>query len=305
MRIAMLLRDSEIAKEVRTQLFSKGNAPTETTSVPTSDKFNIIKSLVNQKFGEVRVLVEDDTVLFCGSDVAKALGYTNVSQTLSDNCRYVSTRYTPHPQSKTKQIKMSFISEGDVYRLIVRSKLPAAEEFEHWLFDEMLPTLRKGGAYITDEEKVIDTYFKNLPEDQKTFGGLMFKNLREQIEENERLSKENNGLTEINKLLSDGVNTWDNRAMIDAMVRAAAVTHYHGDFGKAWGAYYKQLQYKLGINLANRNGDGSKLSKLRAEEWTGALQVGAAWLLDMGVDVVQVINTVNAAAVTKEVARQA
>ena len=47
---------------------------------------------------------------------------------------------------------MSFIPEGDVYRLITHSKLPAAERFEKWVFDEVLPTIRKHGAYITDEK---------------------------------------------------------------------------------------------------------------------------------------------------------
>lgn len=46
--------------------------------------------------------------------------------------------------------EMLFITEGDVYRLIVRSKLPAAERFEHWLFDEVVPSIRKHGAYMTE-----------------------------------------------------------------------------------------------------------------------------------------------------------
>ena len=45
---------------------------------------------------------------------------------------------------------LSYIPEGDVYRLIVHSKLPAAEKFEHWLFDEVVPTIRKTGGYMTD-----------------------------------------------------------------------------------------------------------------------------------------------------------
>ena len=44
----------------------------------------------------------------------------------------------------------SFITEGDVYRLIVHSKLPSAERFEHWVFDEVLPSIRKHGVYMSD-----------------------------------------------------------------------------------------------------------------------------------------------------------
>ena len=47
---------------------------------------------------------------------------------------------------------MTFIPEGDLYRLIVHSKLPSAEQFERWVFDEVLPTIRKHGAYLTKEK---------------------------------------------------------------------------------------------------------------------------------------------------------
>lgn len=73
-------------------------------------------------------------MLFCGSDIAKALGYQNVSKALCDHCKGVTKRYTPTTSGKQE---MSFIPEGDLYRLIARSKLPAAEQFERWVFDEV------------------------------------------------------------------------------------------------------------------------------------------------------------------------
>lgn len=113
---------------------------------------NQIQIFNNPEFGEIRTVEENEQVLFCGSDVAKMLGYTNPSKALNDHCRCVTKRYTPHPQSPDKQIEMAFIPEGDVYRLIAHSKLPAAEKFERWVFDEVLPTIRKHGAYMTPEQ---------------------------------------------------------------------------------------------------------------------------------------------------------
>ena len=52
--------------------------------------------------------------------------------------------------------EMLFISEGDVYRLIAKSKLPSAEKFEHWVFDEVLPSIRKNGGYIANQENLSD-----------------------------------------------------------------------------------------------------------------------------------------------------
>ena len=105
----------------------------------------------NPEFGKVRTLMENDKILFCASDVANALGYSNPRKATSDHCRCVTKRDVPHPQSCEKIISMSFIPEGDVYRLITHSKLPSAEKFESWVFDEVLPSIRKHGAYMTEE----------------------------------------------------------------------------------------------------------------------------------------------------------
>ena len=101
----------------------------------------------NEEFGHVRIIEENGSFLFCASDVAKALGYSNIRGTIKRHCRGVLKRYTP-TSSGVQEI--SFIPEGDVYRLIVHSKLPSAERFERWVFDEVLPSLRKNGIYITD-----------------------------------------------------------------------------------------------------------------------------------------------------------
>ena len=105
----------------------------------------------NEQFGEVRTIEENGKPLFCGSDVARALGYARPNDAIVDHCRCTVKRRIPHPQSPDKEIEISFIPEGDVYRLIVRSKLPSAEKFERWVFDEVLPTIRKHGAYLTPD----------------------------------------------------------------------------------------------------------------------------------------------------------
>lgn len=99
------------------------------------------------EFGPVRTVVEDGKPLFCARDVALALGYTNVSQAVGDHCRWVSKRYLPHPQSPSAQIEVSFIPESDVYRLVMRSKLPGAERFQDWVVEEVLPALRQTGRF--------------------------------------------------------------------------------------------------------------------------------------------------------------
>ncbi|MFR7882366.1 MAG: phage antirepressor KilAC domain-containing protein [[Eubacterium] siraeum] len=107
-----------------------------------------ISTFNNSEFGEIRTIQKDDKVLFCGSDVARALGYARPADAISAHCKGVCVLPTP---SAGGVQNTKFITEGDVYRLIAHSKLPGAERFERWVFDEVLPSIRKHGAYMTDD----------------------------------------------------------------------------------------------------------------------------------------------------------
>lgn len=106
-----------------------------------------IKIFENERFGTVRTLEEDGRTLFCGSDVAKALGYKRPNDAINAHCRgTVKRRIT---DTIGREQETNFIPEGDIYRLAARSELPGAEEFERWIFDEVLPSIRKHGLYAT------------------------------------------------------------------------------------------------------------------------------------------------------------
>lgn len=109
-----------------------------------------LQTYTNAAFGSVRVLYEDGKPLFCGADACKALGYSNQWDALKRHCRYLVKREVPNPQSVSKKVTMNFLPEGDLYRLITHSKLPSAEKFERWVFDEVLPAIRKSGMYGAD-----------------------------------------------------------------------------------------------------------------------------------------------------------
>lgn len=107
-----------------------------------------IQIFENSEFGRVRTIEEDGKILFCGSDVAKALGYANTNKAVNDHCRAITKRSTP---ISGKMQEVNFIPRGDVYRLITNSKLPSAEKFESWVFDEVIPTIHDHGAYMTPQ----------------------------------------------------------------------------------------------------------------------------------------------------------
>ena len=101
----------------------------------------------NPIFGEVRFTIIDDKEYAVANDVAKALGYADPKSTISKKCKGVAKIATP-TNGGTQQL--SYIPESDIYRLIFGSKLPNAEQFQDWVFEEVLPTIRKNGAYISD-----------------------------------------------------------------------------------------------------------------------------------------------------------
>ena len=109
-----------------------------------------IKLFENDEFGKLEVLVENGKEYFPAKEVAIILGYKDPLKAISTHCKEKGWVIRPVLSNGGKQEK-KFIDEGNLYRLIVKSKLPQAEKFERWVFEEVLPTIRKTGMYITDE----------------------------------------------------------------------------------------------------------------------------------------------------------
>jgi len=109
-----------------------------------------LKIFDSPEFGEIRTSEEDGRVLFCGSDVAKALGYARPNEAVAKHSKGTLKRRTP---TSSGNQEMLFITEGDVYRLIASSKLPTAQRFESWVFDEVLPSIRQDGGYMAARDE--------------------------------------------------------------------------------------------------------------------------------------------------------
>ncbi len=114
---------------------------------------NKIQVFNNTEFGEIRTAEIEGKPYFMATDIAKALGYSRPNDAISAHCRATVKHSTP---ISGKMQEVNFIPEGDVYRLIARSKLPQAEKFEKWVFDEVLPSIRKTGGYIAGQEHMTD-----------------------------------------------------------------------------------------------------------------------------------------------------
>lgn len=106
----------------------------------------------NERFGEIRTIEENGKIFLCGSDCAKALGYKDAAKALKQHCKEDGWVFRPVTDRLGCKQNTKFITEGNLYRLITHSELPSAESFESWVFDEVLPSIRKHGGYIAGQE---------------------------------------------------------------------------------------------------------------------------------------------------------
>ena len=119
---------------------------------------NDLKVFSSTEFGELGVMLINGKEYFPATQCAKILGYSNPQKAIRDHCRTDGCTKCSVIDSIGRTQQMKFINEGNLYRLIVSSKLPAAEKFERWVFDEVLPSIRKTGVYGSpniDIEKII------------------------------------------------------------------------------------------------------------------------------------------------------
>ena len=109
---------------------------------------NEIQIFSNPEFGEIRTLeTSDGKFMVCGADAAKALGYADTAKAVKAHCKEDGWAFCPVIDSMGRVQNIRFISEGNLYRLIVHSKLPDAERFERWVFDEVIPSIRRNEIY--------------------------------------------------------------------------------------------------------------------------------------------------------------
>lgn len=110
---------------------------------------------------EIRVITIDGEPWFVGKDVCEALGYVNPNKAMSDHCKGVTKRYPLQTAGGLQEVRI--LSEPDVYRLIASCTLPEGERFERWVFEEVLPSIRKTGRYELPKPAPDTTPFKMVP----------------------------------------------------------------------------------------------------------------------------------------------
>ena len=187
---------------------------------------NQIQVFENKEFGRIEVLTIDGNPYFPATECARLLGYKDTTNAIKQHCKGVVKHHILTPGGKQE---INFITEGNLYRLIIRSKLPAAERFEAWVCDVVLPTIRKHGAYITDDT------LRRMREDS-AFAEELLNRLNDERKKNESLLDFINGQ-------APKVRYYDAILQCKGPVLASVIAK---DYGMTAIAFNKLL-YKLGI----------------------------------------------------------
>lgn len=209
---------------------------------------NDLQIFTNPDFGEVRTIEENGAVMFCGSDVAKALGYSNPRDAISRHCRGVVKRDTP---TESGMQEMSFIPESDLYRLVFGSKLPTAERFTDWVTEEILPAIRRHGSYsrkpLTPAEQLL-AQANVLVEQERRLSAL-----------EETAEKTSRAIEMIAAPAASTRDTWqEETGKAIRQMCAEYALNYHSTTGDL----YKELEGRAGIDLDARKRNLQK--RLRA-----------------------------------------
>lgn len=125
----------------------------------------------NAEFGSIRTLEVEGEPYFVGKDVAEVLGYADTNKAIAMHCDDEDKKLNDKSSPSFGQRGATLINESGLYSLILSSKLPTAKKFKRWVTSEVLPTIRKTGGYVADDEKFIGTYLPNADEATR----LMFK----------------------------------------------------------------------------------------------------------------------------------
>lgn len=215
---------------------------------------NNLSLFEHDDFGILEIVQEKEKFFFPASEAATLLGYKNPRDAIKRHCLQEGIIKREIQTSGGTQ-EVNYISEGNLYRLIAKSKLPAAVQFESWVFDEVLPTMRTNGGYIANAEQFTDVLFPFADDTTKEMlAGIMqavqkqnaiILQQREALEANEQERKLNESII---TSLTDDVEIFDKRALLNQIILKAGVSKAQ----ERWRALYRQFELVYHVRLEQR-----------------------------------------------------
>jgi prophage antirepressor-like protein len=205
---------------------------------------NSIEVFENPIFGQIRMVMVDDEPMFCLVDVCRALEIKNATDVAKRLDEDELTRLNLGGRAG----ESNFITESGLYAVIVRSDKPNARKFRKWVTSDVLPTIRKTGGYVNNDELFISTYLPYADENTKLIFSQTLKTVREQNETIKRQQKEIIHKEDVIIGLVDDIDLATKRQRITQIVRFGA----DGKYQERYSLLYGEFERKYHCNLKSR-----------------------------------------------------
>lgn len=207
---------------------------------------NELQIFTNEELGELQICLINNKEYFGATSTAKMLGYANPHDAIGRHCKKDGVVKHEVIDSMGRKQEINLINEGNLYRLIAKSQLPQAEKFESWVFDKVLPTIRKTGGFVANEEQFIDTYLPFADEPTK----MLFKSTLTVItNQNQRIKQQQIEIKYKEDViigLVDEITLAEKRQILNRVVRKCK------NYSERWSELYKNFEMKYHINLTSR-----------------------------------------------------
>lgn len=206
-----------------------------------------IKIFENAEFGSVRTAVINGEAMFVGKDVARSLGYERATKAIADHVDTEDIDEIPIQDSIGRMQKTPVINESGLYSLILSSKLPTAKKFKRWITSDVLPSIRKTGGYVNNDDMFINTYLPFADETTK----LLFKNTLSVINnQNKLISHQKNEIkrkSDVIQGFADDIPNPTKRKILNEVVRYGG-----GNYKERWNCLYREFKAVHGIDVSVR-----------------------------------------------------
>lgn len=292
-----------------------------------------LKVFTNSEFGSIRAVNVDGDYWFVGRDIALALGYGNgnvnsaaIVHALDDHVdeedkMMVSQDFLilrdPNghvKRSRLSNYKITIINESGLYALMLRSKLPSAHKFKRWVTSEVLPSISKHGAYMTDEvlDKAqrdpdsIDRLVKDLLAERKKTEALtvalnsantelsVVKNKLEVTKDKLHTTRQNSrALKQINYLLCEKPMAVDYRRMLNRIILSVTSYSLHMPLPLVWNTFYNAISDKFGIDVKERRverGTQHMVECIDDNEWPKVFCYAIKWGKAHGISITMAVG---------------
>ena len=246
---------------------------------------NGLQVFSNEEFGEIRTIIINNEPWFVGKDVASALGYTDINHSVIDHVDEedrVNSKTQGQNDPELGQRGTWMINESGLYSLVLSSKLKSAKAFKRWITSEVLPTIRKTGGYVSNDDLFVETYLSSADDATKLMFRTTLATVRQLNEDNRKLKQTVLAQSQQISEMEPKVTYYDIVLQCKDVITISTIAKDYGKSAKWMNQYLhdKGVQYKQGdiwLLYQKYASNGYTRTKTFVSDETGSVKVHTYW----------------------------